>query len=159
MDLSSHTWQNVRTMTAPIISRALRKFLNPLSSIYYELIHSSAVWFKVAEAGRVGTSDVWGDTPLMSPGNAYTFTVPSCLAAGSYIVRNEIIALHTAGEYPGVQFYPSCFQIAVTGSGTSTGPTTKVSFPGAYAPTDPGITYDMYIAQTYTIPGPTLFTC
>ena len=118
----------------------------------------SAVWFKVAEGGRVGSTDVWADTPLMSPGNAYTYTIPSCLAAGSYIVRHEIIALHSAGEYPGVQFYPSCHQIQVTGSGTSTGPTSKVSIPGLYAPTDPGITYDMYIAQPYTIPGPTLFT-
>jgi len=120
---------------------------------------TSAVWFKVAETGRQGTSDVWGDTPLMTAGNAYTYTIPSCLAAGSYIVRHEIIALHTAGTYPGVQFYPSCHQIKVTGSGTSTGPTTKVAFPGAYAPTDPGITYDMYTAQTYTIPGPAVFTC
>lgn len=95
----------------------------------------------------------------VTAGNAYTYTIPSCLAAGSYIVRHEIIALHSAGEYPGVQFYPSCHQIQVTGSGTSTGPTSKVSIPGLYAPTDPGITYNMYIAQTYTIPGPTLFTC
>ena len=120
---------------------------------------SSAVWFKVAEAGRVGTSGVWGDSPLMVAGNSYTYTIPSCLAAGSYIVRHEIIALHSAGTYPGAQFYPSCHQIKVTGSGTSTGPTSKVAFPGTYKSTDPGITYDMYTAQTYTIPGPAVFTC
>lgn len=117
------------------------------------------MWFKIAEAGRTGTSGVWGDSPLMVAGNSYTYTIPSCLAAGSYIVRHEIIALQTAGEYPGAQFYPSCHQIKITGSGTSTGPTSKVAFPGAYASTDPGITYDMYTAQTYTIPGPAIFTC
>jgi len=122
-------------------------------------IVDSAVWFKIAEAGRVGTSGVWGDTPLMTPGNAYTYTIPSCLTAGAYIVRHEIIALQASGTYPGVQFYPSCHQIQVTGSGTSTGPSAKVSIPGVYKSTDPGITYDMYTAQTYTIPGPAVFTC
>ncbi|KAH8676540.1 glycoside hydrolase family 61 protein [Tricladium varicosporioides] len=120
---------------------------------------TAAVWFKVAEAGRTGTTDVWADTPLTKAGAAYTYTIPKCLAAGSYIVRHEIIALHAAYSYPGAQFYPSCHQIQITGSGTSTGPTTKVAFPGAYKSTDAGITYDMYKAQTYTIPGPTLFTC
>jgi len=119
---------------------------------------TDAVWFKIAEAGRVGTSDVWGDTPLMTAGNAYTYTIPSCIAAGSYIVRHEIIALHSAGQYPGVQFYPSCHQIQVTGGG-STAPSGLVSIPGVYKSTDPGITYDMYTAQTYTIPGPSVFTC
>ncbi|KAF4626451.1 hypothetical protein G7Y89_g11707 [Cudoniella acicularis] len=120
---------------------------------------TAAVWFKVAEAGRQGTSNIWGDTPLMTAGHAYTYTIPHCLASGSYIVRHEIIALHGAWTYPGAQFYPSCHQIQVTGSGTSTGPATKVAFPGAYKATDPGITYDMYKANTYTIPGPAVFTC
>lgn len=58
---------------------------------------SSAVWFKIDEAGRTGTSNVWGDTPLMSNGNAgYTYTIPTCLKAGYYLVRHEIIALHAA---------------------------------------------------------------
>lgn len=95
----------------------------------------------------------------MTAGNAYTYTIPSCLAAGEYIVRHEIIALHSAYEYPGAQFYPSCHQLSVTGNGTSTGPTDKVAIPGVYNSTDPGIVYDAYTAQTYTIPGPTLFTC
>jgi hypothetical protein len=125
----------------------------------YELTTSSAVWFKIAEAGREGTSDVWGDTPLMTAGNAYTYTIPSCLAAGSYIVRHEIIALHAAYTYPGAQFYPSCHQVQVSGSGTSTGPGSKVAIPGVYNGSDAGITYDMYEASTYTIPGPAVFTC
>jgi len=119
----------------------------------------SAVWFKVHEAGRTGTSNNWAATPLMKPGAAYSFTVPSCLAAGEYIVRHEIIALHSAYSYPGAQFYPSCIQIKVTGSGTSTGPSSKVAFPGAYKGSDPGIKYDAYQATTYPIPGPAVFTC
>ncbi|KAK6592895.1 cellulose-growth-specific protein [Botrytis cinerea] len=64
-----------------------------------------------------------------------------------------------AWTYPGVQFYPSCHQIQVTGSGTSTGPSSKVAIPGVYKATDPGIVYDMYAVQPYTIPGPAVFTC
>ncbi|KAL3427730.1 cellulose-growth-specific protein [Phlyctema vagabunda] len=119
---------------------------------------TDAVWFKVAEGGREGTSNVWADTPFMTAGASYTYKIPSCIAAGDYIVRHEIIALHSAYEYPGAQFYPSCHQISVTGGGSTT-PAAKVAFPGAYSETDPGIVYDSYAATTYTIPGPALFTC
>jgi len=120
---------------------------------------TDAVWFKIAEDGRSGTSSTWGDSPLMVAGNAgYQYTIPSCLEAGYYLVRHEIIALHAAYSYPGVQFYPGCHQLQVTGSG-STVPSSLVAFPGAYQSTDPGITYDAYQATTYTIPGPSVFTC
>ena len=95
----------------------------------------------------------------MKAGASYSFTVPSCLAAGEYIVRHEIIALHAAYSYPGAQFYPSCIQIKVSGGGTSTGPSSKVSFPGAYKSTDPGVVYDAYQPTAYTVPGPAVFTC
>ena len=120
----------------------------------------SAVWFKVHHAGRVGTSNVWASSPLeVDATRTYTYTIPSCLAAGSYIVRHEVLGLHAAFELNKAQFYPSCHQIKITGSGTSTGPASKVAFPGAYKNTDPGILYDMYKATTYTIPGPAVFTC
>ncbi|TGO82215.1 hypothetical protein BPOR_0887g00010 [Botrytis porri] len=120
---------------------------------------TDAVWFKIQATGRIGNTTVWGDTPLKTAGNSYSYTIPSCLSAGSYIVRHEILALHAAWTYPGVQFYPSCHQIQLTGSGTSTGPSSKVAIPGVYKATDPGIVYDMYAVQTYKIPGPAAFTC
>ncbi|KAI1497864.1 endoglucanase IV precursor [Biscogniauxia marginata] len=120
---------------------------------------NDAVWFKIAEEGRSGTSNTWGDTRLMTSANAgVQYTVPDCLKPGYYLVRHEIIALHSAWEYPGAQFYPSCHQLEVTGSGTTT-PSDLVSFPGVYKESDPGITYDSYQAQAYTIPGPAVFTC
>ncbi|WYZ41238.1 hypothetical protein EsH8_V_000133 [Colletotrichum jinshuiense] len=119
---------------------------------------TSAVWFKVKEGGRTGTSNVWADTPLMVPNSGYQYTIPSCLKPGYYLVRHEIIALHASYAYPGAQFYPGCHQLQVTGSGTKTA-TSLVAFPGAYQATDPGITYDAYKAQTYVIPGPAVFTC
>ncbi|KAF2134694.1 lytic polysaccharide monooxygenase [Dothidotthia symphoricarpi CBS 119687] len=119
---------------------------------------SKAVWFKVQEKGRTGTSDVWGSDDLQVAGGSVKYTVPKCIAKGNYLVRHEIIALHAAYEYPGAQFYPGCHQLTVSSTGTTV-PTGLVSFPGAYKATDPGITYDAYKASTYTIPGPKLFTC
>ncbi|ORX96850.1 glycoside hydrolase [Clohesyomyces aquaticus] len=120
---------------------------------------TSTVWFKVAETGRSGTSNTWGATPLMKNDNAgATYTIPSCLKPGYYLVRHEIIALHASYSYPGAQFYPGCHQLKVTGSGSTT-PSSLVAFPGAYKATDPGVTYDAYKATTYTIPGPKVFTC
>lgn len=103
----------------------------------------SAVWFKVQEDGRQGTSNTWGATPLMKAGGVAKYTVPKCIASGYYLVRHEIIALHSAYSYPGAQFYPGCHQLKVSGGGSTT-PSDLVSFPGAYKSTDAGITYDAY---------------
>ncbi|OHW99692.1 cellulose-growth-specific protein [Colletotrichum incanum] len=120
---------------------------------------TDAVWFKIQEEGREGTTNNWGATPLMKAGNSgVKYTIPECIAPGQYLVRHEIIALHAAYSYPGAQFYPGCHQIEVTGSG-STSPSDLVAFPGAYKGTDAGITFDAYKAQEYTIPGPAVFSC
>ncbi|KAL0573054.1 hypothetical protein V5O48_008913 [Marasmius crinis-equi] len=115
---------------------------------------TSAVWFKVAESGK--TSDgKWAATDLLTASNSiYTFTIPKNLKAGQYIIRHEIIALHSAYTYPGAQVYPSCIQVQVTGSGSAL-PTSFVSFPGAYTGSTPGIVYDVYTnTSAYPIPGP-----
>ncbi|KAK0200552.1 glycoside hydrolase family 61 protein F [Desarmillaria ectypa] len=105
---------------------------------------TSAVWFKVAESGKT-SAGLWAATDLLKASNSvYTFTIPSSLKAGQYIIRHEI--------YPGAQFYPSCIQVQVTGSGTAY-PTSFVSFPGAYTASTPGIVYDVY-----PIPGPAVWT-
>ncbi|KAF1958091.1 glycoside hydrolase family 61 protein-like protein [Byssothecium circinans] len=119
---------------------------------------SSAVWFKIKEEGRTGTSNTWASQTIMKAGNAVKYTIPKCLKPGYYLVRHETLALHASYSYPGAQFYPGCHQLKVTGSGSTT-PSGLVSFPGAYKGSDPGITYDAYKAQTYTIPGPAVFSC
>ena len=72
----------------------------------------------------------------------YTFTVPSSIASGQYLLRAEAIALHAAGSAGGAQFYMTCYQINVTGGG-STVPA-GVSLPGAYSANDPGILINIY---------------
>ena len=48
-----------------------------------------------------------------------------------------------AWEYPGAQLYPSCLQVAVSGSGSGQ-PTELVSFPGEYTADTPGVVFDVY---------------
>jgi len=114
-------------------------------------------WFKIFEDGFDGTH--WGVDRLYAAKGLQTFTIPSCIPPGNYLLRAEIIALHAASTYPGAQFYMECAQINITGGG-STQPAT-VSLPGAYHGTDPGITIDIYYptVTNYTIPGPRPFTC
>ncbi|KIM22087.1 glycoside hydrolase family 61 protein [Serendipita vermifera MAFF 305830] len=118
---------------------------------------TSAVWFKVAQSGK-SSSGVWASTTLINNKGIYSFTIPSGLAPGQYIIRHEIIALHSAYAYPGAQVYPSCSQVQITGSGTRS-PTSFVSFPGAYTASTPGIVFDVYQnTGAYTIPGPAVWS-
>ncbi|TFK95273.1 glycoside hydrolase family 61 protein [Pterulicium gracile] len=113
---------------------------------------SSAVWFKVHEEGKDSTGK-WGAWEKLFVQNkgVYTFTIPKNLRPGQYIIRHEI--------YLGVQIYPSCIQVEVTGSGNAF-PTSFVSFPGAYTGSTPGMVYDIYStspSHPYPIPGPAVW--
>ncbi|KAI0716970.1 glycosyl hydrolase family 61-domain-containing protein [Earliella scabrosa] len=121
-------------------------------------VGSSAKWFKVAEMGLPSSSpDYWGTQVLNDNCGHFTFKVPANLAPGNYLVRAEAIALHTAGGVGGAQFYMSCFQVNVGGSGSAAGSPT-VSFPGAYSAQDPGILINIYQQlNSYVIPGPSPF--
>ncbi|KZT30032.1 lytic polysaccharide monooxygenase [Neolentinus lepideus HHB14362 ss-1] len=124
----------------------------------YEPTGSNVIWFKIDQAGY--SNGEWAATDVLSAQNStWTVTVPSKLAPGQYIVRHEIIALHQAESYPGAQFYPDCFQIQVTGSGTQTPASSYlVSFPGGYTSTTPGVVFDVYSSFTsYPIPGPAVW--
>jgi hypothetical protein len=83
-------------------------------------------------------------------------TLPKTLAAGSYLIRTEIIALQLAVSVGGAEFYPACIQIKVGGSETG-GPNSDevVQFPGtggwSYTDTDPGI-YDVNVSATVNSP-------
>ena len=90
----------------------------------------------------------------------YDIKIPSCIAPGKYLMRNEHIGLHTAQSAGGAQFYLSCAQLDITGGG-SKAPTNLVAFPGAYKSSDPGIQININypIPTSYTNPGPATFTC
>ncbi|QRW03289.1 glycoside hydrolase family 61 protein [Ceratobasidium sp. AG-Ba] len=117
---------------------------------------TSANWFKVAQTGLV-SKDYWGTDVMNAACGKVTFKIPSNIAAGQYLLRAEVIALHVASSVGGAQFYMSCYQLQVTGGGSASPSTVK--FPGAYKATDPGILFNLYGSYTtYTVPGPAVYS-
>ncbi|KAG9226256.1 hypothetical protein CCMSSC00406_0003135 [Pleurotus cornucopiae] len=116
-------------------------------------------WFKIYEDGY-GPGTQWAVDRLIANEGLVTFTIPECIPAGEYLLRVELIALHSAFSYPGAQFYMSCAQIRVTGGGNAV-PSPITHFPGAYSGTDPGIKLSIYYppVTNYVIPGPPVFSC
>lgn len=53
---------------------------------------TAAVWFKIAHAGKL-SDGTWASDAFIN-NQAYSFKIPSSLAAGNYIVRHELAALH-----------------------------------------------------------------
>ncbi|PCD43898.1 hypothetical protein AU210_002984 [Fusarium oxysporum f. sp. radicis-cucumerinum] len=113
---------------------------------------------RIAEDGYDGSE--WAVDKLIKAKGKSTFTLPSALKAGKYIVRQEIIAHHesdvayASNPARGAQFYPSCAQVEVTGSGTAV-PDEKFDFNKGYTSTDKGIVFNLYGSYTtYDIPGP-----
>jgi hypothetical protein len=92
------------------------------------------VWFKIDEMGLVsGETDtgVWASTLLIQNNLSWTVTVPQQLRPGAYLIRHEILALHSAGA---PQFYPSCTQLIVAGSGVAFPSDSElVAIPGIYS--------------------------
>ncbi|EJD44963.1 hypothetical protein AURDEDRAFT_165835 [Auricularia subglabra TFB-10046 SS5] len=115
-------------------------------------------WFKIWEDG-MDANGVWGVTRMVNNKGKVTFTIPSCIQSGQYLLRHEMIALHGASNYPGAQLYMECAQLQITGGGNAQPAT--VSFPGAYKGTDPGIKINIYYppVTSYVIPGPPVFSC
>jgi hypothetical protein len=63
-------------------------------------------WFKIYEAGLSGGK--WAVDTLIANGGKLTVTIPSCIPAGDYLLRGELIALHAASSYPGAQLVRAC---------------------------------------------------
>ncbi|KAK0714089.1 glycosyl hydrolase family 61-domain-containing protein, partial [Lasiosphaeria miniovina] len=125
---------------------------------------AQSIWTKIAEDGFDSATKLWAIDKLKSNAGKNSFVLPASIAPGQYLVRQEIIALHesdaTFNVNParGAQFYPSCVQVEVTGSGTVV-PSDNFNFNTGYTYSDPGIAFNLYAAFTsYTIPGPKVFS-
>ncbi|KAF2741458.1 hypothetical protein EJ04DRAFT_480857 [Polyplosphaeria fusca] len=119
----------------------------------------SAGWFKIYEDGwapankGAADNDYWGVKDMNDCCGKVDVKIPTDLAAGDYLLRAEVIALHTAGQSGGAQFYMSCYQLTLSGDGTNAPATVK--FPGAYSASDAGIKINIHAAvSSYKIPGP-----
>jgi cellulase len=121
---------------------------------------SDLKWSKISQGGWISGSNpgTWTTDTLIANNFSSSATVPKNLKAGNYVLRHEIIALHTAGSPNGAQAYPQCLNLKVTGSGT-VAPTGGVAGTALYKSTDPGILFSLYgTFSGYTIPGPALWT-
>jgi len=121
---------------------------------------STLEWFKIDAQGLYDDTTVpgnWASDTLIANNNSWTVTIPSDIASGNYVLRHEIIALHSAGESDGAQNYPQCVNLMITGTGTATPSGTLGT--ALYSETDAGILVNIYSSlSTYVIPGPTLYS-
>ncbi|EXJ55612.1 murein transglycosylase [Cladophialophora yegresii CBS 114405] len=115
---------------------------------------------KIDEAGLNNGNPApgnWASDDLIANNNSWTVTIPSSIAPGRYVLRHEIIALHSAFDAGGAQNYPQCINLEVSGSGTdSLSSGTKGT--ELYTAQDPGILLSIYYPTLtdYSIPGPAL---
>lgn len=115
---------------------------------------STLKWVKIDAAGY--ENGQWAAVKMIANNNTWSTTVPSTLAAGKYVFRHEIIALHGAGSQNGAQNYPQCLNIEITGGGSDNPEGTLGT--ALYTPTDAGILFNPYVSDIqYTIPGPALY--
>ena len=65
---------------------------------------TSLKWTKIQADGYADGE--WAAVKMIAQNNTWPVTVPESLAAGKYVFRHEIIALHGAGSANGAQNYP-----------------------------------------------------
>ncbi|KAF4969825.1 hypothetical protein FZEAL_10158 [Fusarium zealandicum] len=130
-------------------------YLAPVAGAFTNIDKSRLKFAKIAEQGLVSGSNPgkWASDALMADSFSWDVTIPANLKPGNYVLRHEILALHSAGQENGAQAYPQCINIKVTGSGTGTlkgGDLTTF-----YKAADPGVLFNLYGAfSSYEIPGP-----
>ncbi|EMR70622.1 hypothetical protein MGN70_009941 [Eutypa lata] len=115
---------------------------------------------KISEGGLISGSNpgTWVTDTLIAQDFSADVALPAGLAAGNYVLRHEIIALHSAGSANGAQSYPQCLNIKV-GSGGSTALPAGESATGFYTASDPGILFSLYgTFDSYPIPGPEVWS-
>ncbi|KAJ6529908.1 glycosyl hydrolase family 61-domain-containing protein [Mycena vulgaris] len=117
---------------------------------------------KIQERARIAAGPIpgfWGSDEMAKAGSVSTFNLPQGLAAGEYILRHEILALHDA-QNSDPQFYPICANLIVTGDGSAPLPA-GVPIPGPSYATSPFLKVNLFDGslegQDYVAPGPPVF--
>jgi lytic cellulose monooxygenase (C1-hydroxylating) len=73
------------------------------------------VWVKIQSDGFSGGK--WGVDRIRKNGGMQSVTFPR-VAAGEYLIRPEILALHEGNRVGGAQFYMACIQFKTSGPGS-----------------------------------------
>ncbi|KAL4953488.1 glycosyl hydrolase family 61-domain-containing protein [Aspergillus filifer] len=115
-------------------------------------------FFKVDEDGFDGSK--WATDRLQENGLTWEVTVPADLKAGEYVLRHEIVALHSVGATDIAQPYPQCINLKVAGGGVSQ-PEGKLGTE-LYSSDESGfhtpLTGDGSPSRAYEVPGPKVFS-
>ncbi|KAH7399077.1 glycosyl hydrolase family 61-domain-containing protein [Phaeosphaeria sp. MPI-PUGE-AT-0046c] len=117
-------------------------------------------WFKIDELDVVGGK--WASEVMQANNMTHEFKLPEGLKSGEYLLRSEMLALHSSQNLKGGQFYIGCAQLKISGSGSGTcGPT--IELPGAYKAEDKNIYipnyYNGFDLTTYKAPGGPVASC
>lgn len=122
---------------------------------------TSLRWVKIAEAGLISgtanTQGIWA-TDLLRQGNNSAM-IPTSIAPGNYVIRNEIIALHRA-NLAEPEFYMACANLEVTSGGNDDLSGKGVPATELYSTEDKQIFgFSIYDGRdtTWPIPGPALY--
>lgn len=111
--------------------------MTPCNGPCHDFDPTNADWFKIGEKGLLwGTIETggwfqkefskWDGTPSL-----WSENVPKSLKPGEYLVRHEIISLHSAHK---PQWYPECAHLVVKGNGTAfPGKEYMAKIPGVYS--------------------------
>lgn len=120
-------------------------------------------FFKIDGVGLIDDTTVpgkWASDNLIANNNSWTVTIPPSIKPGPYVLRHEIIALHSAEQPDGAQNYPQCINLWVSGTGSAVPASSDTTLGTAlYKSTDPGVNVNIYASlASYDIPGPTLWS-
>ncbi|RAL59091.1 hypothetical protein DID88_003571 [Monilinia fructigena] len=121
---------------------------------------TSLEFFKIDGVGLIDDTTVpgtWASDQLIANNNSWSVTIPDSLAPGGYVLRHEIIALHSAEQADGAQNYPQCVNLWVSGTGSATPSSSDTTLGTAlYKESDAGIEVNIYASlASYDVPGPT----
>jgi len=121
-------------------------------------------FFKIAELGEImsgttaGTPGYWAVDQLIANNGTWEVMIPASIAPGSYVLRNGILALHSAYSEGGAQSYPQCMNLVISSAGTET--PNGILGVDLYTEIDLSVLYNIYNDgpdTDYQIPGPPVF--
>ncbi|KAJ3126453.1 hypothetical protein HK098_007505 [Nowakowskiella sp. JEL0407] len=120
--------------------------------VYAARYPAESDWIKLWHEGL--TNGQWCTTKMIA-NKGFGITLPSNMPSGRWVLRIEVLALHSAYASGGAQFYMRCMDINVSGSNSGS-PSPTIKFPGGYKSNDPGILFNLYTTpppSSYTVPG------
>jgi hypothetical protein len=83
----------------------------------------------------------WATQKMFDADNTWNVTIPSCIKPGPYVIRHETMAIQSANEPGGAQFYPQCSQVWISG-GTDPIEPELVALPGDIQPDSPSVLFE-----------------